>query len=414
MAKKIHYEVMDKHAVKITDLVKKERYRNSDGFIDTAVNILLTWESEHPEDSIKIMQSMMPFTPVQDKFMRGFAKESEREKHFGKSEHEEAIDELEKQKTLSISDHDHKRLQANLSDASKYISELDTIKPNTVYEYDGYPLLFRFYSRFFPIKIVISVLANMLYEEHEKNDGDMMRIKFTDFRASAYDMAEEYSGLITKIEKQNNVPRNKKISVGLPKKGVDGEDVEKIAQAQKRFKDQYIGKIRKDRKTGEKFIEGAPGALGLIYVYEENGETWVTLTENGRKFFLIHNPVLVGNYKEHAITKEESEFILNELIPELELEKKFIDTAIRVIKKSDKILKITDVLDGEFLKTYKKYREENSKMVEEYSLDNLSTLDDEFTKKKIIGWRVATMGRISELRLVNWEINGMESEYSLN
>ena len=409
MAKKIQYEIMDKHAVKIKDIVDKERYRNADAFIDTAINILLTWESEHPEDSIKIMQSMMPFTPEQEQFMGAFVKPEQKEKHFGKGEQEEAEEELEKQKALSISDHDHKRLESNLDETLKFISQLEIKKPEYVYEYDGYPLLFRFYSRFFPVKIVISVLSNMLYEKNQT------KVKFTDFRAAAYDIAEEISNHLTDMEKLDNIPRNKKISTGLPKKGKDTEEVGKIAQAQKRFKDQYIGKLRKNRDTKEEYSEGAPIALGLVYVFEENGELYVTLTEKGRKFSLMHNPVISGNYKNNALTKEESEFILNELIPDLELEKQFIDTALKVIKKDPKKGKITDVLDEEFLKTLKKFKAKNPKMVKDYELNNLETLADEATKKRIVGWRVATMGRISELRIVNWEINSSgESEYSLN
>ena len=120
---------MDKHAVKIKDLLDNERYRNADAFIDTAINILLTWESEHPEDSIKIMQSMMPFTPEQEKFMGGFLKPEQKEKHFGKGEQEEAEEELEKQKALSISDHDHKRLESNLDETLKFISQLRVTPP---------------------------------------------------------------------------------------------------------------------------------------------------------------------------------------------------------------------------------------------------------------------------------------------
>ena len=409
MVKKITYEVMEKHAAKIKDLIDNERYRNSDAFIDTAVNILLTWESEHPDDTIRIMQSMMPFTPAQEKFMSQTMKEAERQKHFGKGENEEAIEELEKQKALEISDHDHVRLQSNLDKSSKFISQMDIQKPDGVYEYDGYPILFRFYSRFFPVKIVISVLANMMYEKNQT------KVKLADLRVAAYDIAEEISEHLTEIEKQNNTPRNKKISTGLPKKGRDDEDVEKIAQAQKRFKDQYIGKLRKNRETGEEFFEGAPGALGLIYVFEENGEKWATLTEKGREFFLMHNPVISGNYKEHAITKEESEFIRNELLPSLELENMFVETALKTVKKPSKKAKITAVLDEEFLKTYKKFKANNPKKIREFELNNLKTLEDEFTKKRIVGWRVATMGRISEIRLVNWEINKSgESEYSLN
>ena len=129
MKKKISYEVMDKHAVKIKELVADERYRSSDTFIDTAVNILLTWESEHPEDTIKIMQSMMPFTAAQEKFMEATMKEVEREKHFGKGETEIAIQEAAAAKALAISDYDHQRLQDNLDKTSKYISQLEITKP---------------------------------------------------------------------------------------------------------------------------------------------------------------------------------------------------------------------------------------------------------------------------------------------
>jgi len=409
MGKKVQYEVMDKHASKIKELVDKERYRNSDIFIDTAVNILLTWESEHPEDSIKIMQSMMPFTAEQEKFMSGFVKEDEREKHFGKGEQEKAEEEYEKQKALEISDHDHMRIENNLDKTLKYISELEIKKPECVYEYDGYPVLFRFYSRLFPVKIVIAVLSNMLYEKNAT------KVKYTDFRAAAYDISEEISNHLTEIEKINDTPRNKRISTGLPKKGKDVEDIAKIAQSQKRYKDQYIGKLRKNRKTKEEFAEGAPIALGLIYLFEENGEMFVSLTEKGQKFSLMHNPIISGNYKENALTNEESEFILNELIPDLELEKLFVDTALKVVKNPSKEMKITDNLDEEFLKTFKKFKAKNPKIVEQYEINNLKTLEDEVTKKRIVGWRVATMGRISEMRIVNWEISKSgESEYSLN
>jgi len=408
MGKKVQYQVMDKHASKIKELVDKERYRNSDIFIDAAVNILLTWESEHPEDSIKIMQSMMPFTAEQEKFMSGFVKEEERERHFGKGEQEKADKEYEKQKEHEISDHDHIRLQHNLDETLKYISQLEIKKPDCVYEYDGYPLLFRFYSRLFPVKIIIAVLSNMLYEKK------LTKVKYSDFRTEAYDISEEISNHLTEIEKTDNIPRNKKISTGLPKKGKD-KDVAKIAQSQKRYKDQYIGKLRKDRATKEEYAEGAPIALGLIYLFEENGEMFVSLTEKGKQFSLKHNPVISGNYKNNALTKEESDFILDELIPNLELEKLFVDTALKVLKNPPSKSKITDILDEEFLKTFKKFKAKNPKIVKDYELNNLKTLSDEATKKRIVGWRVATMGRISELRIVNWEINKSgESEYSLN
>jgi hypothetical protein len=415
MVKKVQYEMRDKHASKIKELVIAEKYRNEDEFIDTAIKMMLTWESETPEDVIKIMQSMMPFTDEQNKFMNGFLDKKQKEMHFGKGEQEKADEEYEKQKALEISDHDHVRVAKNIDETLKYISKLEIKKPKCVYEYDGYPILFRFYSRFFPVKIVISVLSNMLYEK------SLTKVKYTDFRAAAYDISEEISNHLTEIEKTNETPRNKKRSTGLPKKGKDKEDIAKIAQSQKRYKDQYIGKLRKDRESKKEFAEGAPIALGLIYLFEEDGELFVSFTEKGRQFALIHNPIISGNYEENALTKDgtltqkESDFILEELIPDLKLEKLFIDAALKVIKNPPKNSKITDSLDEEFLNTFKKFKAKNPKTVKDYELNNLKTLAEEATKKRIVGWRVATMGRISELSIVNWKINkNGESEYSLN
>ncbi|MCH7647179.1 MAG: hypothetical protein IIA83_01040 [Thaumarchaeota archaeon] len=409
MSKKMRYDVMQKHAVKINELVANEKYRSSDVFIDLAVNMMLTWESENPGDVIKIMQSMMPFTVPQEKFMQGFVDKKLREEHFRMGESETAIEELKKQKQLEISDFDHVRLQNNFDKTSKFISQLEITKPENIYEYDGYPLLFRFYSRFFPVKIVITVLANMMYEKNQT------KIKLEDFRMAAYDIAEEISWKIANIERDSEAPRNKKISTGLPKKAQASEDIVKKAQAQKRFKDQYIGRLRKNRVTKKEHIEGALGALGLIYAFEENGETYVTLTEKGRKFSLMPNPAIRGDFRDYAITKEESEFILSDLLPSLDLEKEFIDTAVRTIKKPNKKSRITDVLDEEFLKTIKKYKAKNPKKTKDFDLNILSTLSDDATKRRIVGWRVATMGRMSELRMVNWEINEKgESQYSLN
>lgn len=136
------------------------------------------------------------------------------------------------------------------------------------------------------------------------------------------------------------------------------------------------------------------------------------MTEKGKRFDLMYNPIINGNYKENAITKEESEFILNDLIPDLELEKQFIDTALDTIKKHKGDSKITDILDEEF---FKKFKAKTTKIVAKYDLNNIQSLADDVTKKKIVGWRVATMGRLSELRVIDWEINSSgESEYSLN
>lgn len=396
MGKKIRYQPLKDNAEKIWSLVEKGRYRSPDTFIDNAVKLLLAWESERPEDSIKIMQSMMPFTPEQETLMQTMMKEEERKRYFGKSEIELAVDEAEKQKTKSYSDYDHIIMRNNFEKAKKFIAKIEISKPEHTIDYDGYPLFFRFYSRFFPVKIVVSVLANMMYEKNQTS------VKLSELRSTAYDIAEEIAGNLIQIETENDIPRNKKTSTGLPKKGIDEEDIVKRAQVQKRFKDQFVGRTRKNKEEQKVFVEGAPSALGLVYVFEQNGEEYITLTEKGRKFYTMPNLIIGGHYKENSLTNEESKFILEELIPSLKLEKIFIDIATKTIKQSK--TEKTDVLDREFLKAFKKYSSDNKSDAIRFGFD-VTLSSKEITKSKITAYRVATMGRLTELHVVNWEID---------
>jgi len=406
LKKKISYQPLEKQSEKIWNLVKQERYRNPDAVIDTALNILLAWESDRPEDTMKIMQTMMPFTQEQEKFMKVTMKEDQRDKHFGKAEIESAKEEAEMQKLLAISDYDHLRIQNNLELAREFVSQMDIARPKNVIEYDGYPLLFHFYSRFFPVKVVICVLANMLYEKNRA------AVRFSDLRTASYDIAEEISGRLVEAERAKDVPRNKKISTGLPKKGRDGEDIEKIAHSQKRFKDQYVGKIRRERATKKAYVEGAPSALGLICVFEEDGTEHVTLTESGRRFYLMSNPIIKGDYMENALTKEECGYILEELVPRLRLENIFVDAAVRTIRKAG-AAKITDELDMEFLKAFRKFSSANRSDSKRFGFD-ATLASDEMARSRITAYRVATMGRLAELRVVEWEINKKgESEFAV-
>lgn len=413
MDEKIRYEPMERHRVRIDELVADERYRNSDAFIDTAVNVLLAWESKHPGDAVKILRSLMPFTAEQEEFVAAAADTDKGLKSVVASidryDADADFEEVKKQRMLAISDYDHVRVQKNLEKVSEFVSGLKIPKPESLFEYDGYPLLFRFYSRLFPVKLVVAVLGNMMYEKNQA------KVKFSDLRVAAYDIAEEISEQITRVEKMNDVPRNRKISTGLPKKGHDEDDIEKIAQAQKRFKDQYVGKIRKSRHSKEQHVEGAPEALGLIYVFEEKGEEYVTLTENGKKFCVMSNPVIRGDYTGGSITKEESGFILDELIPGLVLEQQFVNAALKVIERSSGGGKITDLLDLEFYNVLKQFAAENPETAQNFDFDSIGSFDDDVTKHRIVGYRVATMGRLSEMHVVNWRINERgESEFSLN
>ena len=195
--------------------------------------------------------------------------------------------------------------------------------------------------------------------------------------------------------------------------------------AQKRFKDQYVGKVRTKRGTDKKHFEGALSALGLVYAFEEDSKVFISLTELGKKFFLIDNPVVQGDYDKGPLTKQEADFILKEIIPQRELEQKFVEAAISVVKRfqkdsthpktSDKDYeKISYTLDDEIKNVAIEYLKKNPKAQDMYNLNHLEA-KNETVERKISQWRLATMGRLAELRVVSWRINEKgDSEYSLN
>ena len=165
--------------------------------------------------------------------------------------------------------------------------------------------------------------------------------------------------------------------------------------------------------------------MGLVYAFEEEDKKFISLTEHGKEFFLMENPIIQGEYDKDSLTKQESDFILNELIPKRELEKKFIDIAVSVIKRFQqgsaipKTLKkdyekITVTLDRDIREAAREYIRKNPKEEEMYNINNLDELNEK-TERKITQWRLATMGRLAELKVVNWVINPRgDSEYSLN
>ena len=224
------YTPMAADAESIQKLVVKGRYKNPGLFIDRAVRLLLAWESDRPSETIRIMQSLMPFTPEQEEFLKEKMKDDERLKDFGESGGEESA----RHAALGISDLDHKRVMQNLEKAAEHMEEWTPPDPTGAHEYDGYPLLFKMYSRFLPVRITIAVLANMLYE----SGGD--HVELDGLRGAAYDIAEEIGGRLVDNEKKGGIGRNKRLSTGLPTKAADASQagVEKKAHVQKRFKDQ--------------------------------------------------------------------------------------------------------------------------------------------------------------------------------
>ena len=403
MAENIAYTLLGLHRDRVEELVTSKKYKNSDDFIKTAVEILLTWESRHPEECMKIMATLMPFSPEQEATMKQAMKPEEIKRQFGDLDVDKEKSEVAEQAELAKRDDDHINLRDNYQHSRKYIKSLKkvTISKNSI-PYDGYPLLFSFYSRLLPVKIIVSELGYLM--ERKKSE----KIEFKELRVNAYDVAEEISKKLSSHEKEYGTPRNEKMSTGLPKKGKDENDKEKMFMAQKRFKDQFIGKIRKNRISKAEQFEGATAALGLIYAIQEGNTTFVSLTEDGKKFFLMENPVIQGEYAKGPLSKEESEFVLEHLIPKLELENRFVKTALGTVDKYSKNNtneKITSMLDKQFYNVVTQFNEENKDKAKTYNINHMDSFEDDATRRKITAWRVATMGRLAEMKIVEWTID---------
>ena len=390
----------------IRGLIEKERYRNPEAFMDRAVNILLTWESDRPEKTLEIMKSMMPFTPEQEEFISSTMKEDERKRHFGETETEAATDEARRHAALGISDLDHRRLMENRPAAIKRLAKWSPPKPAGAYKYDGYPMLFKLYTRLLPVKITVAVLGNLLYETGADH------VSLDSLRAAAYDIAEELAGILAREEREGGKRRNARISTGLPTKGAGGDaDLEKRVHAQKRFKDHYAGRVRKNRETKTEHADGAPAALGLVAIFKEGGEHRVTLTEAGRRLCMMDNPVIAsGGGDAGALGGEEAAFILGELVPRLSLENAFVKAAIKSVEKAGEEGATTAELDRRFLEAAVAYARKNKQKAKKFGLEGLEG-GGEGARARIVGWRVATMGRLAELGAVVWDVRGGESVF---
>ena len=316
----------------IKEVVKSsKKFSSSSDFLKSAIEILIAWESKHPEDCLEIINSLRPWTPEQEAQISQTMKDEEIRKHFGSLDSDSEKEEMAEQRALAHTDYDHMKVQGNYQNSMKYVKGLKISEPKNVIHYDGFPLLSLNYNRFLPIKLTMLMLAHML---ESKKDS---KILLKDLRVNAYDFLEEYGEMIRKYEKINSITRQNKISTGLPKKNKSTDD-EKNIETQIRVKDVQVGKIRISRKLGGKHFEGALSALGLVYAFEGEDRVYISLSELGKKFILMENPIFPTNdFSKGALSKQESDFILNEIIPKRALENQIVTKILASIKKDQKI-----------------------------------------------------------------------------
>ena len=316
-------------------------------------------------------------------------------------------------------DNEFENVQTNLDITKEFIKQINfneiSKEGYDEIKFDGWPLLFTHYSRLLPVKIAISLLGNMMREQKSPV------INFNDFRARAYELAEEISKKLIVYEKENKKTREEKISTGLPRPSIISEVTAKQALAEQRYKDRYFGKLKRSQDTGETTFEGALMALGIIKIFAKKKDVLITLTDLGKKFYLLDNPIINGtNFP--AFSNEEREFLVTKIIPNRPLETKLIKTATEIITYEDALSsEITDTLDTEFENTLKNFvkKSNDKKFTDKIQSDIIDKTDElrqnnEGKQTPVEACRIATMGRLTELGVVSWDINKEgKSEYEI-
>jgi hypothetical protein len=400
------------------------RFLDDREIITRAIEVFLTWELE-PEKILDELQKVK-MTPRQED---AFANTMKQKLEGGSVSDYSTEEEKNLQETARESVGDYEKMLANHESSLERITfdDFDEVSEpfeegpenySTEITYDGWPLLWNFYSRLLPAKITLTALGDLM----NRSDQSLVSLGGENgFRVFAFDISEELAEKLRTYERQNKLGRTKKLSTGFPKE----RSTDNLTQGlvEKRFKDKYATTVRRSRKTGE-HTEGALAALELITVKEYEGQHYITMTELGKEFYKLPNPVLNGDYS-HAFSDDEVKFITEKLIPQRELEDRLCKKALEIVSTfGEDETNNSEILNNafkeefeEFVKSFEGSSHHKERLEKEFIEAGISVRTTDGKKEKetpIEACRVATMGRLSELGLIKWKIGpNTSSEYTI-
>ena len=462
----LNYEIEPIMFNKISKYLQENpgRFTDERNFVTRAIETLLYWETDPPTARVKmnerpplirqlafIKAQGMPHKLIEtmwdehpncytenEKEVEKFLEENPEYVIIGKKLAEkqaaamqtgkQALTAAAAQEKERMSQADFQKLRDSKDSIIKFIKDIDFKKVQsreewTEISYDGWPLLWNYYSRILPAKIAIMGIADIM----NRKQSDIIELDEIN-KAHIYDLAEELSEILRREENKKGLKKADKFSTGLPKPiSLDEIQSDKDKQTQynsvERYKDRIIGKPRKDRSSGKISFDGMLSALGLIRTFtDEKNNVYVTLTENGKEFCLRENPIINEEYTS-ALSVKESHFLVTKVLPERGLEYRLMQTAVITVdahSKKKTAASITDELDIAFLNTIKKYlKSENENEyiradVNDLVIDKTELMKMENVKLKaedkkekqtpVQAYRVATMGRLSEMSVLKWTI----------
>jgi hypothetical protein len=150
------------------------------------------------------------------------------------------------------------------------------------------------YYRFLPVKLSLRLLANQ--------SGDFPRLaSFKDVACSA---AEDLGAQLRKLDLASGKKSGEKISVSFP---------EHNDKSRRRFKEQYIGFVR----SSDKKSSGMLLTLRFARVFADKQAEVIGLTESGKQFAALENPVLDKHLAAPIFSANETEFIVKHVCEKL-------------------------------------------------------------------------------------------------
>ena len=404
VAKKMTYPSV----LAVVDIIEKhpDHFSSFEDFVKHALEMNLVWWSPNPQDIMKLMARNL-ITEEQKQFTR----------QFQSGDFQDQVDPY-----TGISE--ATRIVELLKGSEQTIKQIDpTIAADDkeVVKYDGYPLLFRFYSRFLPAKLSLIVLANMISKEKPY-------VELEEFQNESYEIISELADIIRSKEVSK---RNEKVSTGMPlsekkinnapTKQARNEAIRKVSSSETKFKNQYAGKLRLDKKSGNEYFEGILFALGLIVPKKVENKTRIYLSKKGIEYLKIDNPVVNSLINEKEIpdspfTQEGAKYIIQNLVntKHLSLEYALCDRVISEIKASTSVDELDSMIEDVCINWIKKnLKVARTHKIEEILEEHQKRKKSDAKQTRLQAWRVATMGRLSELGVVSWKIDAhSRSTYS--
>ncbi|AFS83372.1 hypothetical protein [Candidatus Nitrosopumilus sediminis] len=306
--------------------------------------------------------------------------------------------------------------------------------PGVLYGPSSAGLIWVFQNRFFPVKVIVFELLRQI------SQGDSKWIDLEQFKDDISDFAIPIGETLQHVHVKNNelnlavgfpvskeklLQRHGKRSLKKIKRKQDKEDwlIARYNSGRKRFADQFLGKFGK--KDNKKVFTGACFEMGLLLVSEDSKK--ITLSSNGRKFASLQNPVIdniqsdtIQKTVENIFSKEEVDFILENVLPLFPLEEKIVQSILSLesgtvltageaqdILEEQKRIYLANLYDKDSLENFEiKYKDEME--------------DDEETK--IVPWLAkkssdmqiaATLRRMSELGILCLKIEQNVPSYTV-